>query len=607
MANLLEQMAMGGMPMFNPLAALQGNGLLGMNGSPTKTKPPTKEMKPAATPQTPLNFGFSFNLPPSTSTASQQSVIVSHNGDGDVTPPQKKMKVEEADEDSRKGFDNMLMASLVNTSCDECGKECGNALALITHKAQEHNEDKKSSSPVAFKCNECDKEFQSQPFLDQHKMLNHNPMAQRLLAMGMPPGFPPLNFFPNIPQQFIGDFDPSAAMAQLTTPKQPTHIKRQYSSNGKNYCDLCNKEVCNKYFLRTHMLKMHGIVIDENKTVIGNIDTLEKERQGALAFRCDICHAELKSRQLLRQHKQDSHGVMPLATPRSKTSISGPPSMVPIMTSGGEGIDSKCPMCDKRVPSNQLTFHIQADHTGDLPQSLLALPQTPTSPIIECKLCNHVSKEESEHQMHQMTCHPSEYIQTHLKEERKPDPSLLRCGLCQYTTKDQKNMEMHTERHERMNQAKEQFEAQIFDDDDATQITAEAAFKMAVANQFQLGEQGAFKCGVCSAAYPDEASLDAHATVAHQGLNLTVPKKEVVEAEKTIERNSHTSGSLSPASESLPEGFVKPVGERNHLMQSFVLRINDPQGIFVSEVVAQLPVNSLAPGLTRFSVEALPQ
>jgi hypothetical protein len=43
--------------------------------------------------------------------------------------------------------------------------------------------------------------------------------------------------------------------------------------------------VCNKYFLRTHMLKMHGVVIDENKAVIGNINTLEREKNGALVFR----------------------------------------------------------------------------------------------------------------------------------------------------------------------------------------------------------------------------------------------------------------------------------------------------------------------------------
>lgn len=91
--------------------------------------------------------------------------------------------------------------------------------------------------------------------------------------------------------------------------------KRQYSSTSKNFCDLCNKEVCNKYFLRTHMLKMHNIVIDENKTVIASIDTLEKEKLGALSFRCDICHLEMKTRQALRDHKKNTHGVMPLMTP----------------------------------------------------------------------------------------------------------------------------------------------------------------------------------------------------------------------------------------------------------------------------------------------------
>ncbi|PIO52973.1 zinc finger, C2H2 type, partial [Teladorsagia circumcincta] len=139
-----------------------------------------------------------------------------------------------------------------------------------------------------------------------------------LLTGLLPQGFPSLPFMlpGGLPQQFqMPDMDSLNAM---NTPKQPGAVKRQYSSNGKNYCDLCNKEVCNKYFLRTHMLKMHGIVIDENKTVIANIDTLEKERMGTLSFRCDICHTEHKSRHLLRQHKQDVHGVVPLSTPSNR-------------------------------------------------------------------------------------------------------------------------------------------------------------------------------------------------------------------------------------------------------------------------------------------------
>ena len=103
--------------------------------------------------------------------------------------------------------------------------------------------------------------------------------------------------------------------------------RRQYSSAGRNFCTFCNKEVCNKYFLRTHMLKMHNIVIDENKPVIGNIDTLEKERLGAgisvsffieifyktyftVSFRCEFCLMELQSRNELRMHKEEVHGQL---------------------------------------------------------------------------------------------------------------------------------------------------------------------------------------------------------------------------------------------------------------------------------------------------------
>uniref|UniRef100_A0AC34QB15 C2H2-type domain-containing protein n=1 Tax=Panagrolaimus sp. JU765 TaxID=591449 RepID=A0AC34QB15_9BILA len=93
--------------------------------------------------------------------------------------------------------------------------------------------------------------------------------------------------------------------------------KRQYSSTSKNFCDLCKKEVCNKYFLRTHMLKMHNIVIDENKTVIANIDTQEKEKEGSVTFRCDVCLLDMKSRNELREHKKEVHGIQPLITPTS--------------------------------------------------------------------------------------------------------------------------------------------------------------------------------------------------------------------------------------------------------------------------------------------------
>lgn len=75
--------------------------------------------------------------------------------------------------------------------------------------------------------------------------------------------------------------DQQQSLNDAVIDRQQHPQRRQYTSTGRNFCNFCNKEVCNKYFLRTHMLKMHNIVIDENKPVIANIDTTEKERLGS--------------------------------------------------------------------------------------------------------------------------------------------------------------------------------------------------------------------------------------------------------------------------------------------------------------------------------------
>lgn len=71
----------------------------------------------------------------------------------------------------------------------------------------------------------------------------------------------------------------------------------------KNYCHICNKELCNKYFMKTHMLKMHGINIDENPAEAAVSSTI-----GGVT--CDICQKELCSKYFLKVHRQNTHGIM---------------------------------------------------------------------------------------------------------------------------------------------------------------------------------------------------------------------------------------------------------------------------------------------------------
>ncbi|OXA54915.1 uncharacterized protein LOC110849781 isoform X2 [Folsomia candida] len=65
---------------------------------------------------------------------------------------------------------------------------------------------------------------------------------------------------------------------------------------SRSYCTICHKELCNKYFMRIHMLKVHGISI-ESSTGLGGVP-------------CDICNKELCSKYFLKVHRQNTHGVV---------------------------------------------------------------------------------------------------------------------------------------------------------------------------------------------------------------------------------------------------------------------------------------------------------
>lgn len=72
--------------------------------------------------------------------------------------------------------------------------------------------------------------------------------------------------------------------------------ERKQSSTLSSFCKICNKELCNKYFMKTHMQRMHGISIQNGNHIGGVV--------------CDICNKELCSKYFLRVHKQNSHGIV---------------------------------------------------------------------------------------------------------------------------------------------------------------------------------------------------------------------------------------------------------------------------------------------------------
>lgn len=125
-----------------------------------------------------------------------------------------------------------------------------------------------------------------------------------------------------------------------------------------SYCEICNKELCNKYFMKTHMQRMHGIEI-EHGTQIGGVV-------------CNICNKELCSKYFLRVHKQNTHGIVnpnSVFAPSTSSHVSN--YRTDSKTSRGgdfkftSNFSQVCFICSKRFRSPKwLQAHFISDH-GD--------------------------------------------------------------------------------------------------------------------------------------------------------------------------------------------------------------------------------------------------
>uniref|UniRef100_A0A915PIQ1 C2H2-type domain-containing protein n=1 Tax=Setaria digitata TaxID=48799 RepID=A0A915PIQ1_9BILA len=291
-------------------------------------------------------------ISPKTTPSQPTSVIVNCLSNAADSSPTKRART--TDEGSKEDDDSLNAPRSESVRVDEEAlanvasqlPNTGDLFAMIARQAQENaiaqellsslkaegiqvqqqsSPSKQHSSNSKEACEMCGQECESRATLQHHLLLQHNILNSFLSSFNL---LSPLGQLQ--PQQQSqkqqnnqsNDADrtrsstvvPGVVTSPISVSRQP---KKQYTTTGKNYCDVCNKEVCNKYFLRTHMLKMHGIVIDEHKTIIANIDTLEKEKSGTIAFRCDICNTNVgQTRESLKHHKQEVHNVVSLPTSR---------------------------------------------------------------------------------------------------------------------------------------------------------------------------------------------------------------------------------------------------------------------------------------------------
>ncbi|XP_052745266.1 zinc finger protein ZFPM1-like [Bicyclus anynana] len=147
--------------------------------------------------------------------------------------------------------------------------------------------------------------------------------------------------------------EPDAPRAPSASPPPD---ERRTGAAGSSFCEICNKELCNKYFMRTHMQRMHGISL-ESGTQLGGVT-------------CDICHKELCSKYFLRVHKHNTHGV-----PAPPAPAAAPPE--------------PCPLCARRFRGPRaLRAHLLAEHAPPArPPPPPARPEPPRDRPYACAYC----------------------------------------------------------------------------------------------------------------------------------------------------------------------------------------------------------------------------
>ncbi|KAL1493258.1 hypothetical protein ABEB36_011345 [Hypothenemus hampei] len=266
---------------------------------------------------------------------------------------------------------NDIDVTKMTSTCSSCNKEFENRFFLHAHMVTEHgilleevadfekSGDSENSNNNTL-CDLCGKDFQNGDDMKRHIMEVHS----------------------NVPVATDNNSKEKCSSESVPLEKMPGKVflgnssvpERRLSINitpTSSYCEICNKELCNKYFMKTHMQRMHGIEI-ENGAQIGGVV-------------CDICNKELCSKYFLRVHKHNTHGIVEygaslmqprkaegessssssqprISTPESETALK-PGDLADLSQRYFTHFTEVCPICSRRFRSTKwLKAHMVNDH-----------------------------------------------------------------------------------------------------------------------------------------------------------------------------------------------------------------------------------------------------
>lgn len=183
----------------------------------------------------------------------------------------------------------------------------------------------------------------------------------------------PLSMFPNPMAPFLFPVMPQGQTPPVSNGNSGQGVR---IFNLEAYCELCNKEFCNKYFLKTHKANKHGIYSVESIVsspygapylspsmnspipIPHMLPTPTSEPMPArppgllnMESYCEICQKEFCNKYFLKKHRQKIHGII---EPGSTISPSTTPSLdaksnSPIMTTCALALTSAPSFQDKNT------------------------------------------------------------------------------------------------------------------------------------------------------------------------------------------------------------------------------------------------------------------
>lgn len=258
---------------------------------------------------------------------------------------------------------NDLDVNRSSSSCSTCSKEFENRYYLHAHMLTEHGillddvteADKTVETDTGVNnntlCDTCGKDMRNVEDMKKHVTEFHQTNSDINIKDEQ-------NGFTTLEKNACRVSAPSGSS---TEPRASTNL-----TPTSSYCEICNKELCNKYFMKTHMQRMHGIEIESGAQIGGVV--------------CDVCNKELCSKYFLRVHKHNTHGIVEygatLLPPRRSESDSvqivqpvendaalKPADLADLSHRYFTHFTEVCSICSRRFRSTKwLKAHLLSDH-----------------------------------------------------------------------------------------------------------------------------------------------------------------------------------------------------------------------------------------------------